>query len=647
MNLPSWVSGLANLDDEALAVFANRGLVRRALKLEVTLLEASRSAVEVACEGLTVRLTPGGPKALRCPCPVAGTCVHVIAACLWTRGVARSGEPAGSHGVEASVDAAGGGPQVLAEVLAWSPEAVNRAAGIAAVRRVSREVLSGPTTVEAKGGRLEISWPESPRILAIAGGGPADMLVEGSHSDVTERAWRLAAVVRVFAAHGRTWPWPQSHTEGVLSVQIEAAADVVSIAERLVTDGLARVGPQAADRLSRAGQRARLEDLPLLARLCATAAAHLKALQTRDDHVDEASAFSALSQAWALAKAVASGMATTPGKGPEPEDEGVRRLVPLAAQWWQATSGARGLTLYAWDDQAQRLERVTTGRAAGADPSFVPTWVGPLLWGCSAEQLCAGPFDIQGAQRRDDGTYSPTTRTTARPGTWAGFDLNRLVDRINAAADGPSRVVFGAPNQPVRLIRPRTSFGLGAIELDEVNQRFIWPVVDHLGCTHRLTLGASEKSAQVLAWLTGRIKLCALVVVGDELQAAFHLDSGQLALVSLTLSPVPLQKVAASWRRFFTRLDKERRATAPARELDDLQRLCAGVDDLALALAAGGVRALSEREHDALGRRRREASDLALGTLVAALEPLASGQAGAAEVLTLRFLLDRLEALLA
>ena len=286
-------------------------------------------------------------------------------------------------------------------------------------------------------------------------------------------------------------------------------------------------------------------------------------------------------------------------------------------------------------------------RAADADPSFVPTWVGPLLWGCSAEQLCAGPFDIQGAQRRDDGTYSPTTRTRARPGTWAGFDLNRLVDRINAAADGPSRVVFGAPNQPVRLIRPRTSFGLGAIELDEVNQRFIWPVVDHLGYTHRLTLGASEKSAQVLAWLTGRIKLCALVVVGDELQAAFHLDSGQLALVSLTLSPVPLQKVAASWRRFFTRLDKERRATAPARELDDLQRLCAGVGDLALALAAGGVRALSEREHDALGRRRREASDLALGTLVAALEPLASGQAGAAEVLTLRFLLDRLEALLA
>ena len=68
------------------------------------------------------------------------------------------------------------------------------------------------------------------------------------------------------------------------------------------------------------------------------------------------------------------------------------------------SSGSRGLTVTLWDRTNARLESVTTGRAAGADPGFARSWTTPLLWGASAETLAAGPFTLQGGERRDDGT---------------------------------------------------------------------------------------------------------------------------------------------------------------------------------------------------------------------------------------------------
>ncbi|MBK8755760.1 MAG: hypothetical protein IPM08_01180 [Actinomycetales bacterium] len=655
MSLPPWLSGLAGFDDDALAAFANPGLVRRAIKLvtdgAVTLGDMGDEWVEVACDGLSVRLAPGGPKALRCPCPVAGVCVHVVASCLWARSavdILSDSADADPAGVPAT---AGTEPSdVLSEVLAWTPESVNRAAGMAAIRRVAREPLDGPNTVEAKGSQLTLSWPGSPRVLAIAGVGPEGMVVEGSHSDVAERAWRLAAVVRLFAAHGRAWSWPDglAARDGLQPAQLHAASEVAAVVERLTADGLARAAVGAADRLSRAGTRAKLEDLPLLARLTIAAASEVRALLARDDDTHESAAFSALAQAWALGTAIASDNtpATLMGGSSGQDEAGVRRLIPLAARWWQATSGARGLTLHAWDPDAGRLEQATTGRAAGADPSFTASWVTPLLWGASAERLCAGPLEVAAAKRRDDGTLSATVRTSVTAGTWAGVDLDTLAAEVNAAGEGAARVMFGASSELVRVIRPRASFGLGTIELDEVSQRLIWPVVDTAGRVHRLTLDAGERNSQLLTWLIGRARIAAIVAVGDQPEGIFLIENKALKLISLTLTPLRFHGLSASWRRILLGQGKERRATGPIRELDDLQRLCASVGDVALALASSGRSTLTDRQTETLGRRRREASDLGLGSLTDALEPLTTGQSKASDLLRLRFVLDRLETLL-
>ena len=93
--LPAWLAGYAALDDDTLAVLANRGLLRRGVKeaVHVELAAADESSVRVRYTGTPpaeVTLLPGGPRQALCSCPVAGVCVHIVAACLWTRAVASS-----------------------------------------------------------------------------------------------------------------------------------------------------------------------------------------------------------------------------------------------------------------------------------------------------------------------------------------------------------------------------------------------------------------------------------------------------------------------------------------------------------------------------------------------------------------------------
>lgn len=651
--LPAWCGVLAVMDDDALAALANRGLVRRAVRLvgegAVTLAAATADAITLTCDSATVRLLPGGPAALRCSCPVAGVCVHVVAACVWARTAIATSEAADS----ADPTVAEPAHDAIVEMLGWDSAAVNRSAGIAAVRRVAAQPLTpGQATIEARPGQAVISWPGSPRVIALAGAGFAGMVVEGTHADVTERAWRLGAVVRVFAAHQRPWAWPDGlgADGGLAPAQRDAAAEVAAVIERIVAGGISQADRAGADRLTRAGQRARLDDLPLLARLVAVASGQLNGLAGRSDDAGEAAVFSALAQAWALGRALVDNPNPPPAlfgrSGPAEQTDGPETLVPLAARWWRSPTGARGFTLHAWDPDASRLETATTGRAAGTDPTFVRSWESPLLWGASAAALCSGPLRLTGAEHREDGTLSPTTRTRVSTGTgWGGLDLNALAESVNASETGLSRVVFGSGSDRVRIIRPRRSYGLGAIELDEVAQLLVWPVTDLAGRTHRLALDADEANVRLLTWLVELSSVLAIVAIGDRPEAAFLPDKPSPRLVSLSLTPLPIRAIGPSWRRRLLKLDEHRRSVAPLREPDDLQRLCRAVGDVAEAVAARGRPDLPARERETLERRSRQAIDLGLHTLGAAITPLLAGAVEAQALLTLRFVLDRLEAL--
>ena len=716
--LPQWTGVYAAFDDVALAALANRGLVRRG-RAEVATgrvrpVRIGDDAVVAAAgnPAVEVVLPPGGPALARCPCPVAGVCIHVVAACLWLRGAAealpdgagpdgassagagphggragsageeRTGAPpagAGPHGgpraedangpraegpgAAEGADAAGAaadGPvdALLAEVLSWQPAAVEKDLGAPAARRVAAALAGIGTGDLAEGlelggapGRLVATWPGAPEIVIVAGLGPRGMVVSGRHSRVARAAWCLQAVVRIFAASSRDWPWPQGSarlSDGQRDV-LEAAAGTV---EGVVSAGISRAGARSARELERLAQAARLEEMPRPSRLLASAAGTLGAVARREDAVDEARALGSLAAAWSLARAVlAAPDAPDPvllGRaGTRQAEPGL--LVPLSAVWWRTPSGSRGVTARFWDADHHRLESVTTGRAAGADPGFQCSEGAVLLWNTSIGALLSGPLRLKGATRRADGALAPSSRTTAvSRGDFDGVDLPGLAAELDALQSGPGAAGFEAPAPRVRLI-PVAGDGLGRMDLDEVHQEYVWPVSDVDGRTHLLRLDPVGAEPRFVASLLARnLPVVALTVEAGRPTGVFVHSDGALKLFAPSLS-----SVLADSYRFFRRLSERLEglraravAVAPGRELGPVEALCADAREALADLAASGAPAPEGMTAHVLTTRARAADQMQLTTLAAALEEVIA-RPGPAAVLRACAVVDRVRALAA
>jgi hypothetical protein len=636
--LPQWLSAYSGLDDDALVVLGNRGLLRRAERelAKVSLVSSSADEVAVTVAGtlpVTVQLLPGGPSAARCGCPVAGVCVHLITACLWTRQLSAE-------------DAADAAPavDVIAEVLSWDPAKVNRAAGIAAVRRAVNEP-PGPIQAVAGGSQLHLSWPGAPQVVVVSGGGFVGMLVDGEHSDVGRNAWKLTAIVRLFAAHDRQWPWPQSASSDT-AVRAQAASAVAAAVAALLAPGLSQLRVHDADQLTAATQQAQLAKLPLLTALAGTAAATVRAFARRDDDTTEHGLLSALAQAWALAQAVAttdSPPVQLIGASSTSAAE-LGELVPLSANWWRTPSGSRGITLHVWHAATGEVLRATNGRRPGADPSFSRSWVRPMLWGASAQTLCAGPFRLVDPELRPDGSLSPTERTAviAQRG-FADVNLDELAEQVNSSTRGAAAARFGIPAPRVQLIRPRRQRGAAPLELDEVRQQVIWEVIDVHHAHHRLEFDVFDAGLPTLSWVIAqRLPITAVVVVNMTPHSVFVTDESGTRLIPLTLDQ---QRAWHLEKKLRTRLAKlrEHRLAAPATTTDGLSARLTAVSELLSAIAATAT-GVSAWQAESLQRRHRELADLGLQSLAQALEALVP-KPDAAAVLRAQFLLDRVIAL--
>lgn len=704
--LPQWTGVYAAFDDVALAALANRGLVRRG-RAEVAAGRVRPVRIDddavVAAAGnpaVEVVLPPGGPALARCPCPVAGVCIHVVAACLWLRGAAGASpagagpDGAGPHGgragsAEEERTGAGrrGGPRaedandpraegpgedadaagtaadepvdaLLAEVLSWEPAAVEKALGAPAARRVACALAGIGTGDLAEGleldgapGRLTATWPGAPEIVIVAGLGPRGMVVSGRHSRVARAAWCLQAVVRIFAARGRDWPWPQGSarlSDGRRDV-LETAAKAI---EGVVSAGISRAGARSARELERLAQAARLEEMPRPSRLLASAAGTLGAVARREDAVDEERALGSLAAAWSLARAVLA----APG-APDPVllgRAGTRQtepglLVPLSAVWWRTPSGSRGVTARFWDAERHRLESVTTGRAAGADPGFQRSEGAVLLWNASIGALLSAPLRLKGAARRADGTLAPSSRTTAvGQDGFDGVDLPGLAAELDALQSGPGAAGFEAPAPRVRLI-PVAGDGLGRIDLDEVHQEYVWPVRAVDGRTHLLRLDPVGAEPRFVASLLARnLPVVALTVEAGRPTGVFVHSDGALKLFAPSLS-----SVQADSYRFFRRLSERLEglraravAVAPGRERGPVEALCADALEALADLAASGAPAPEGMTAHVLTTRARAADQMQLTTLAAALEEVIA-RPGPAAVLRACAVVDRVRALAA
>jgi hypothetical protein len=425
--------------------------------------------------------------------------------------------------------------------------------------------------------------------------------------------------------------------------------------EALLRAGLSRVGSDGVARLSAAGQRARLEALPLLAILLKQAEGRAAGVAARDDEASERALLDVMARAWTLATVLRSTPAPLPshllgGRRGAGQHAEIGTLIPLGVRWWLAPSGSRGLTVTMWDADHRRVETVTTGRAAGSDPSFERSWNAPLLWGASAQTICQGVFRLVDAERRDDGSLSPTSRTRISTGPRfadTGIDLNALERALSGAGTGGDAIGFLPRTTDVRLVLPRRLLGIGQPELDEVNQQLVWPVTDRAGMRHLARMDALGPEQDVIGWLLRDGKQIAAVVLdaaGRPL-SVFIVENGRQRLISPSLTP-PERPVSRGWvtRKHREQQPKAHQDVRPQPD-EPVQQACDAVLDVCEALASTGRPALSSWQRDTLGRRATEAADLGLLSLAAAIEGLLADPVTPAAVLRATLVASRVRAL--
>ncbi|KRD36864.1 hypothetical protein ASE27_10450 [Oerskovia sp. Root918] len=615
------------------------------------------------------------------------------------------GDPTGPGPGPATTDEAA---SPLAALLSLSPAEVCRAAGKVAVRRVVERLPSallagvaaeGNGITEAcdlavDGARLTISWPiaglarpatgdpapegratvpagPSNVVVFVAPAGYGGMVVAGKSTAADQAAARLEAVVRAFAREGRSWSWPHEievERSGELTTAQRAGIEEASaVVGHVVDAGLSHLGADAADTLRGAAGRARLVGLLLLHRLLLVAAGLVDGLASRDDDVTEADALGALAEAWALAAALRDAPAgalpdlvgaparRARGAADDEGEERPGRLVPLGVRWWRAASGARGMTLTAWDQEHGVVRTATAARPSGADPAFRRDVELPMLWGSSVASVCAGPFTLDAPETRPDGTLSVTSRTRrVGDGRFDVEELRTVADRLRDSAT-TGTVGFGRAARRVRLVMVRET---GAIGVEEVRREVTWPVTAADGGTQVLRVAVDqERSVEALLSVVASRRPVVAVLVerepgggADEPVGIFLRDgTGGIELFSPSMSPV--YRTSPGWtamRRLTARIAALRKGstTHVAEPVDrgPVVRVCQPALEVVDSLGATGRRRLTGWQHEALTARQRLAGDLGMATVGRSLADLLADPT-TENVLRARFVLGRALAL--
>ncbi|KQY20399.1 hypothetical protein ASD16_21235 [Cellulomonas sp. Root485] len=659
-----WVAVYAGYDDDALAIAAGAGTVRRAVKLQastpVDWQSRGATAGEVRVGELVVRLDGGGPRTARCPCPATGTCVHVLLASRWVRdGLAvQTTDP-------------------LAELLGLDPLTLCRSAGIAATRVAAGRAEATGTQVTAAGRQVEISWPGAAHpVVYVAGGGLAGML---SASPPAERsAVHLEAVCRVFLDAGRAWSWPPGVAEHVESLhrprtlsaaQSDAVDSVAATVEAVAGAGVAHASADAADRLTATAHAARAAGLALLARRTHDAAGLVGGYARHQTDVTERSVGAALAACLALCEALrrSTGGALESLLGRTRREftaTDTLRLVPLGARTWRSTSGARGTTLTVWDVDGAESRSVTSARASGADRGFTVGWDVPTFWGRTVESVCAGPFRLHAPRLAADGSLAATGGSVLSREASDVVDLGALsaiaVDRwadLHHRGLGSARLDDTAARSV--LLRPQE---VRPVRIDEVRQHLVWDVVDTDGSSLELRQRATpERRRRVDALLELPVHEVVLVLVDavvDERELLLEPVSvvvrvaGVPRLLALDLAPHDAYRPAAhSWKERQALLDAahaalERHRPEHRTAGSAVHRVCASVSDVVDQVLATGRRRLSADQRATLTSQAAVARDCALATLASSVDAmLADGDVPVAAVLRTRFVLDRAAAL--
>mgnify|MGYP005750380567 CR=1 FL=1 len=401
--LKAW---LGQLDEDMLSGWANRGLLRRArIVLQPTAsVEWTDAGPQAAIEGHRQSLHGPGFQHLRCSCPAAGPCHHLLAALLlWSAEATAAAEPQAPARSVPDL-ACWNQPD-------WAP--LQRALGVQALRRASLWLEDGlkiSFEEAATGLQASLSGAQEARLRFDAALGPEAALCSCGLPRCAHRAaallvWRRARGLDVGALIES--PRPRAEQQA-----LDAARDSLLA---LAGEGLMQLSPQRLDQLEALAQRCRQAELPALARDLGALRTRLAEEAQRRARARPAQTARSLAQAWARTRALLARPAPRSRallRGQHRREYSVHPTLDLqllGLERWDREARTAGFSLHAMCLQSQRWWRLPI-MAQFAD-RFEMEWRGLRWAGRSLPELLGRRLRLQGAWASADGSLS------AREGT--------------------------------------------------------------------------------------------------------------------------------------------------------------------------------------------------------------------------------------
>ncbi|NOR63798.1 MAG: hypothetical protein GQ535_15075 [Rhodobacteraceae bacterium] len=484
MNLPQLI---ASFDDAALAVLANKGLLRRAHRD----VQAGKVIIETFTDneaGLVVAdykvsIPVEGSAGATCDCPAEGVCFHILAAIIALREI-KAPKDSGAKTARAFVRSL---PEKALRKFAgadWS------GAGVLADNAPNFRFCD-----EGANCAVTISQPAA-SVTFIGAGGLKQALYKGPKSRKRLLVTSAALALRDLAGIARKTPVP-------VAAAFDDFTHIRAALARALTQATNGAAKLASERLFDLAISTRIQKMPrltgqllLLSRQAEWAA---------EEHIsyDEATFLALLSQTYALTIALEHSDAN-------PDLTGVFRreyhpapplkLLFLGADKWQTDTGVRGLTLFGYDPDNIRFYTATMARAAGMDPGFTPEQAYRTpIWGVGEAEALIGHWvsfktpsvsaDFQLSVSQNMGAeLDGTIRLPADLKTLEGsIDDWAIINRTTAGVG----LRHAAQAHPF-LMAPS---GAGEVVFDDFSQTWGWPVFDKNGVALNLSVAPKYGAA--------------------------------------------------------------------------------------------------------------------------------------------------------
>lgn len=400
---------LRTLDDDAIADWANKGLLKRGAKALATLdaaaweLDASHARADI--EGHVQTLAGAGFATLQCSCPAYGPCHHLCALLLGLRARLASGGAA---------DEAAQAP--IAPWLEGDAEAVARAFGSAAQRKALRWMAQGfEAVLEETPAALvgELSNPDEVTVRLPRAGGLAAASCSCKAATCAHRA-----LVALQARRAAGAPMPELPAHALEAGALQRLAQVRLWLTGWVLQGRAGMSPAFLDQGEALSTELRQADLPRPASVL-----NLLVRALRDERAGCAGAAERVAPLLAALWMLLRGLAQQPLPRSLQELAGVHRrsyrrvqglcLHAVAAELWLARGGQRGFSVHLQDAASGRFLTWSASRAEGFDPQWEPAQAleSETLGGLTARQLLQGPHVLVDGWVSDDGRLSARDAT--------------------------------------------------------------------------------------------------------------------------------------------------------------------------------------------------------------------------------------------